>query len=233
MPTNVHTRACACPHVCAQTHIGGRRRAQRPTPHRTPAERVALALARRPGAEKAAHTEDNEVTDAVFHAPMSALNADAPLNACEPSHPRSTPTSRARMCRRERVGARSHTRTRTRARTDAARGRACAAGPHRRSVRPCSYAHGCSYMHELGIHPLNMCVFHRWMALRSKRVALAHRPRVSASSAPAHDRTRMQEHTRATIYISGLCVDIYIYIYIVHDVGVGYISRRTYPRMRT
>jgi hypothetical protein len=26
---------------------------------------------------QAAHTEDNEVTDAVFHAPMFALNADA------------------------------------------------------------------------------------------------------------------------------------------------------------
>jgi hypothetical protein len=28
-------------------------------------------------AEKAAHTQDNEVTDAVFHAPMFALNSDA------------------------------------------------------------------------------------------------------------------------------------------------------------
>jgi hypothetical protein len=33
-------------------------------------------VARRP-AEKAAHTEDNVVTAAVFHAPMFALNADA------------------------------------------------------------------------------------------------------------------------------------------------------------
>ena len=34
------------------------------------------AVARRPG-PKAAHTLDNVVTRAVFHAPMSALNADA------------------------------------------------------------------------------------------------------------------------------------------------------------
>ena len=42
----------------------------------------------------------------------------------------------ARMCRRGCVRARSHTRTR--ARTDTARGRVCAAGWHRRSVRRCS-----------------------------------------------------------------------------------------------
>jgi hypothetical protein len=32
-----------------------------------------------------AHTWYNVVTDAVFHAPMSALNADADWNACEPA----------------------------------------------------------------------------------------------------------------------------------------------------
>jgi len=36
------------------------------------------------------------VTEAVFHAPMLALKADAEENACEPSHPWSTPTGRAR-----------------------------------------------------------------------------------------------------------------------------------------
>jgi hypothetical protein len=35
-------------------------------------------------AEKAL-TEDNVVARAVFHAPMFALNADAPLNACKPT----------------------------------------------------------------------------------------------------------------------------------------------------
>ncbi len=56
-------------------------------------------------------------TDAVFHAPMFALNADADWNACEPSHPQSTPTEGARMCRRGCVRAQSHTRTRASART--------------------------------------------------------------------------------------------------------------------
>jgi hypothetical protein len=41
-----------------------------------PAERVPPAVARRRGG-KAAHTWDKSVIDAVFHAPMSALNADA------------------------------------------------------------------------------------------------------------------------------------------------------------
>jgi hypothetical protein len=44
----------------------------------------------------AAHTEEKEVTDAVFHAPMFALNADAIWNACEPSHTKSTPVESAR-----------------------------------------------------------------------------------------------------------------------------------------
>jgi hypothetical protein len=60
----------------ARARIGGRRRAQRPAPDRTSAERVPLALARR-RADKAAHTLTKKVTAAVFHAPMSALNADA------------------------------------------------------------------------------------------------------------------------------------------------------------
>ncbi len=36
------------------------------------------------------------MTRAVFHAPMSALNADAERNACEPSRTRSTPAEGAR-----------------------------------------------------------------------------------------------------------------------------------------
>ncbi len=42
-----------------------------------------------------AHTQDNVLTDAVFHAPMFALNANAPWNACKPSRTRSTPTEPA------------------------------------------------------------------------------------------------------------------------------------------
>jgi hypothetical protein len=163
-------------------------------------------------AGKAAHTEDKSVTRAVFHAPMFALNAAAEANACEPKPPAvDADITRSHVSARMR-GRPNRTRTHARARTQ--RARACAAGPHRRSVRPCSETHGCSYMHALGIHTLRMCVFHRWMALRRERVALAHMPRISASSAPARDRTRMQEHTRVPIYIPERCVDIYIYIHI-------------------
>jgi hypothetical protein len=45
----------------------------------SPTERTTRA-ALRATAEKT-NTEDNVVTRAVFHAPMFALNADAPLNA--------------------------------------------------------------------------------------------------------------------------------------------------------
>ncbi len=66
-------------------------------------------------------------------------------------------------------------------------------------------------MHEACIY-IYLCVFHRSMALRSERVALAHMPRIRASSAPARDRTRTQEHTRVPIYMPGLCIDTYICI---------------------
>jgi hypothetical protein len=43
-------------------------------PNRRPAEQVRRAARRRP---KAAHTDSSLLTDAVFHAPMFALNAVA------------------------------------------------------------------------------------------------------------------------------------------------------------
>jgi hypothetical protein len=61
-----------------------------------PRSSASAAMAhRRP---KATHTICNVLTDAVFHAPMFALNAFASRNACEPKHTRSTPTKSARMC---------------------------------------------------------------------------------------------------------------------------------------
>ncbi len=103
-----------------------------------------------PGAGKAAHTCCNVVTDAVFHAPMFALNADAESNACAPEPPAvHRRREGARMCRRGCKRARSHTHTR--ARTDTARGRVCAAGWHRRSVRRCSQTR---YMHASCIYIL-------------------------------------------------------------------------------
>ena len=166
------------------------------------------ARRRRRRAETAAHTAYMFDTDAVFHAPMFALNAAADWNACEPSHTRSTPTDGARMCRRGCVGAQSNTHTRVRARTQhvgACVRQARIGDPFVRVARGIY-----RYMHALGIHILCMCA--PSMALRRERVALAHMPRISASSAPARDRTRMHEHTRVPIYIPGLCIDTNICI---------------------
>ncbi len=57
--------------------------------HRRPTDRVRRMARRRP---KAAHTDIMHVRDAVFHAPMFALNADAPQNACTQNNTQSTPT---------------------------------------------------------------------------------------------------------------------------------------------
>ena len=63
VPARVRTRA----------RIGGA--AAHSRPRRIEARPSASAIVRPAG--EAAHTENNEVTDAVFHAPMLALNADA------------------------------------------------------------------------------------------------------------------------------------------------------------
>ena len=57
------------------------------------------------------------VIDAVFHAPMFALNADAELNACAPSHPRSTADGKALACVGADACAPDRTRAHARART--------------------------------------------------------------------------------------------------------------------
>jgi hypothetical protein len=231
----VGARACAGPHVCART----RARAHRRSPPRTTARAASTtgrgcpACGGAPLGPKAAHTPANVVTAAVFHAPMSALNAEATANACEPSHPRSTPMERARTVRQGCFGAQSHTHTR--ALTDAARGRVCAAGPHRRPVHRCSQPRMDidSCMHCVYIHCVCACSIDGWpyeeSAPHSRTCrALAHRHRPHAI---ARDRTRTQEHTRAPIYIPGLCVDIYIHLYTCTlDVCVGHTCRRTYPR---
>jgi hypothetical protein len=49
---------------------------------RRPTERTPPRCARGP---EAAHTVFNDVTEAVFHAPMFALKAVADSNACEPT----------------------------------------------------------------------------------------------------------------------------------------------------
>ncbi len=59
-------------HVCARARIGGA--AAHNGPRRTEARPSASVIVRAAG-PGAAHTEDNVVTAAVFHAPMFALNA--------------------------------------------------------------------------------------------------------------------------------------------------------------
>jgi hypothetical protein len=71
VPTCVRTRA----------RIGGAVAHNRPRRIEARPSASALVRAARPGA---AHTRINVVTDAVFHAPMLALSADAPPNACAP-----------------------------------------------------------------------------------------------------------------------------------------------------
>ncbi len=196
-----------------RTHTRARASA---APPRTTARAASTTRRARPactgraaGAEKAAHTWCNVVTEAVFHAPMLALNAVDALNACEPSHTRSTPMEGARMCRRGCVGAQLLTRTHT----DAARGRVCAAGPHRRSVHLGSLTrvdidicHASCIIMYLCTIPVRVPS----TMLRNEHAALAHMPRVRASSAPARDRTRTQERTPAPIYEPGLCIDVYM-----------------------
>jgi hypothetical protein len=71
VPTRVRTR----------TRIGGAAAHNRPRGIEAWPSAPAIVRAAGPGA---AHTEPNEVTDAVFHAPMLALKADAELKACDP-----------------------------------------------------------------------------------------------------------------------------------------------------
>ncbi len=104
VPTPMAPRKRAPTRVRTRARIGGAAAHNRP--RRTEARPSASAVVRATG-PRAAHTEAMFDTDAVFHAPMFALNAHADWNACEPSHPRSTATERARMCRRGCVGARS------------------------------------------------------------------------------------------------------------------------------
>jgi hypothetical protein len=75
-------RASECLHVCARARASA-------VPPRTTGRAASKpgcstsAIGRAAGPE-AAHTADKSVTDAVFHAPMLALNAGAEENACAP-----------------------------------------------------------------------------------------------------------------------------------------------------
>ncbi len=137
IPTLVGARTCACPHVCAHASAHQQRRcAQRPAPHRRPAERVPPAVARRPGRKGGAYIVQRGYRRRVPRADVRVKRRRQAerLRAEPPAVNRRR--EGARMCRRGCVRARSHTRTR--ARTDTARGRVIVAGWHRQSVRRCS-----------------------------------------------------------------------------------------------
>jgi hypothetical protein len=151
------------------------------------------------------------MTRAVFHAPMFALNADAEWNACEPYHPRSTADGKrshvsARM--RGRPIAHAHARARTQ-HVGACVRRARIGDPFVLVARrACIWIHACIMYRDT----YTVCVFHRWMALRRECVALAHMPRIRASSAPARDRTRTQGYTRAYPFTYPDFASIYAYV---------------------
>jgi hypothetical protein len=78
------------------------------------------------------------VTNAVFHAPMFALNAAARANACEPSHTRSTTTERAHTGFGADAWAPKHTRWCARAHTRTTRGRVSGACAHAGDAATCT-----------------------------------------------------------------------------------------------
>jgi len=104
-----------CRHLCAtRTRIGGA--AAHTRPRRIEARQSASAIVRAAG-PRAAHTEDNVVTRAVFHAPMFALNADADWNACVPRPHAVTADGKALAWVRADACAPDRTRAHARART--------------------------------------------------------------------------------------------------------------------
>jgi hypothetical protein len=237
IPTHGNTRACARPHVCAHTRarIGGAAAHNGPRRTDVPAERVPPAVARRPGRKGGAYLIQEGDRGGVPRADVRVerrrrverLQAEPPAVHADGRRSHVTARMRARPI--------AHAHTRAHGHSTCARMYGGPASAIRSSVYPDTHGYRC--MHALGIHTLCMCALHRWMALRRERVALAHMPRISASSAPARDRTRMQEHTRVRSYIPGLCIDIriymYIFMYLVHDVCVGCIPADVPTRMRT
>ncbi len=80
-----YTQGPAQASACTCAHARAHRRCRRAQPPAAPKPRRSVSAVVRAAGPGAAHTENNEVTRAVFHAPMSALNADAPTNACAPT----------------------------------------------------------------------------------------------------------------------------------------------------
>jgi hypothetical protein len=121
----------AGPSTCTLIHIATGARAHTQTSAAPPRTTAAHASATDPAQSaavrarpKAAHTKYNVVTEAVFHAPMFALKADAESNACAPSnatlggggkcsHASARMRARQRAHTHERAHARAHAWART------------------------------------------------------------------------------------------------------------------------
>ncbi len=127
--TPAHASSHTSVHTCARiggaaAHNGQRRIEPRPS--------ASAAVARR--GPKAAHTPCNTLTDAVFHALMFVLNADAWASTCEPNRGR----RRRKVFARFGANACAPKRTRASARKDAHVGACVGQARIARSVHPCS-----------------------------------------------------------------------------------------------
>jgi hypothetical protein len=153
--------------------------------HASTTDRARSAAVRAgPGA---AHTRYNVVTEAVFHAPMFALKADAELNACEPRPRRSSAAAGSARMRWRGCG-RAHAHTRARARPHARLGAYVA---HDRfgdtRVRRSAYRAGRVHALYMNTDP-SVCVG-PW--LRGEGTVLAH---TNGSAMPSAPRTRARWH---------------------------------------
>jgi hypothetical protein len=105
--------------TCARTSVRADTSAAPPratAAHASVTDRAQSAAVR--AGPEAAYTKDKPVTEAVFHAPMFALKADAELNACEPRPRRSAAAGKCSHAL-ARMRARPRTHTSARARTHA------------------------------------------------------------------------------------------------------------------
>jgi hypothetical protein len=137
-PTRSHTYTRGRPHkrlpvrVRANTFAPAHRRRRRTQRPDRIADRESATAGGARRRLKAAHTWVKSLTDAVFHAPMGALNTYALLNTCEPNTHADHANGKcshgsARI--RVRLNPPAHARAHTWARL--ARGRVCGARTHR------------------------------------------------------------------------------------------------------
>ncbi len=218
--TAARARAYTLASTRARAHIGGAARTKRPASHQRPAERVPPAVARRPGRNGGAYPMQHGDRRGVPRADVRVKRRRPPerLRAERFAVHADGTRSHVSAQMRGRPIARAHARARTQ-HVDACVRRACIGDPFVRVAR-----RAWIYIHASIMYLYTIRVRVPWMAVRSERAALAHMPRISSSSAPAIDRTRMQEDTRVPIDTPGLGIDTCIH---VHDMCV--VCIRMYP----